>query len=65
MSQVLDSLEEITCLTDCTVGEAEFLEDVLQDTRLHNLLNVSTDMVVFILHEPVLEKTNNLGSKQV
>ena len=43
MSQVLDSLEEITCLTDCTVGEAEFLEDVLQDTRLHNLLNVSTE----------------------
>ena len=40
---MLDSLEEITCLTDCTVGEAEFLEDVLQDTRLHNLLNVSTE----------------------
>lgn len=41
VTQVLDSLEEITCLTDCTNNENEFLKHVLEDTRLHNLLNVS------------------------
>ncbi|XP_060604245.1 peripheral plasma membrane protein CASK-like [Ruditapes philippinarum] len=40
VSQVLDSLEEITCLVDCTSGEGEFLEEVLEDTKLHNLLNL-------------------------
>ncbi|KAL4219999.1 hypothetical protein ACF0H5_020410 [Mactra antiquata] len=40
VSQVLDSLEEITCLTDCTNNESDFLKHVLQDTRLHNLLNL-------------------------
>ncbi|XP_053403642.1 peripheral plasma membrane protein CASK-like isoform X3 [Mercenaria mercenaria] len=40
VSQVLDSLEEITCLVDCTSSEGEFLEEVLEDTKLHNLLNL-------------------------
>ncbi|XP_052214863.1 peripheral plasma membrane protein CASK-like isoform X3 [Dreissena polymorpha] len=38
VSQVLDSLDEITCLTDCN-GQS-FLEKILVDTRLHTLLNL-------------------------
>ncbi|XP_041352781.1 peripheral plasma membrane protein CASK-like isoform X2 [Gigantopelta aegis] len=40
VSQVLDSLEDIQCLADCTEQENEFLESVFQDTKLHNLLNL-------------------------
>ncbi|XP_052784651.1 peripheral plasma membrane protein CASK-like [Mya arenaria] len=40
VSHVLDSLEEITCLTDCAGNEEEFLMHVLEDTRLHLLLNL-------------------------
>ncbi|GAB1599525.1 hypothetical protein Ahia01_000229800, partial [Argonauta hians] len=39
VSQVLDSLEEIQCLTDCAETDREFLESVLQDNKLHALLN--------------------------
>ena len=41
VSQVLDSLEEIQCLTECAETENGVLEKVLQDTKLHALLNVS------------------------
>lgn len=40
VSQVLDSLEEIQCLTDCAESDRDFLETVLQDTKLHALLNL-------------------------
>ncbi|XP_052830557.1 peripheral plasma membrane protein CASK isoform X3 [Octopus bimaculoides] len=40
VSQVLDSLEEIQCLTDCAEADKDFLESVLQDTKLHALLNL-------------------------
>ncbi|XP_050396374.1 peripheral plasma membrane protein CASK isoform X4 [Patella vulgata] len=40
VSQVLDSLEEIQCLADSTEDEKEFVESVLQDTKLHSLLNL-------------------------
>ncbi|ESO92904.1 hypothetical protein LOTGIDRAFT_162384 [Lottia gigantea] len=39
VSQVLDSLEEVQCLADSTEQEKEFVESVLQDTKLHSLLN--------------------------
>jgi hypothetical protein len=38
---VLDSLEEIQCLTDCSEQEKDLIEKVFQDTKLHALLNVS------------------------
>jgi len=41
VAAVLDSLEEITCLTECLGGEEEFLEHMLTDAKLHMLLNVS------------------------
>ena len=48
VSQVLDSLEDIQCLADCTEQENEFLENVFQDSKLHKLLNVSTISIVFL-----------------
>ncbi|KAK7478324.1 hypothetical protein BaRGS_00030476, partial [Batillaria attramentaria] len=39
VSQVLDSLEEIQCLSDCSDQDKDFLEIVFQDTRLCSLLN--------------------------
>ena len=41
VSQVLDSLEEMQCLTDCTGEEKDLIEKVFQDTKLHTLLLVS------------------------
>ncbi|XP_052702993.1 peripheral plasma membrane protein CASK-like isoform X10 [Crassostrea angulata] len=38
VSQVLDSLEEMQCLTDCTGEEKDLIEKVFQDTKLHALL---------------------------
>ncbi|XP_069104973.1 peripheral plasma membrane protein CASK-like isoform X8 [Argopecten irradians] len=40
VSQVLDSLEEIQCLTDCNDTETDLIEKVFQDTKLHALLNL-------------------------
>ncbi|CAG2232347.1 CASK [Mytilus edulis] len=40
VSQVLDSLEEIQCLTDCSEQEKDLIEKVFQDTKLHALLNL-------------------------
>lgn len=41
VSQILDSLEEIQYLTDCSAQEKDLIERVFQDTKLHALLNVS------------------------
>ncbi|XP_061171447.1 peripheral plasma membrane protein CASK-like isoform X3 [Saccostrea echinata] len=38
VSQVLDSLEEMQCLTDYTGEEKDLIEKVFQDTKLHALL---------------------------
>ncbi|XP_064614750.1 peripheral plasma membrane protein CASK-like isoform X3 [Liolophura sinensis] len=40
VSQILDSLEEIQCLTECSEKEKDFLESVFQDTKLHALLDL-------------------------
>ncbi|XP_025080182.1 peripheral plasma membrane protein CASK-like [Pomacea canaliculata] len=40
VSQVLDSLEEIQCLTDCTEEDCVLLESVFHDKRLCALLNL-------------------------
>lgn len=40
VSQVLDSLEEIQCLTECSDTDKDFLEQVFADTQLHSLLEV-------------------------
>jgi len=45
VSQVLDSLEEIQCLTECGESETDLIEKVFQDTKLHALLNVSTGFI--------------------
>ena len=51
VAQILDSLEEIQCLTDCgddvtggaSAGSStDFLQSVFTDKQLHALLNVST-----------------------
>lgn len=43
VSQVLDSLEEIHALTDCSEKDLDFLHSVFQDQHLHTLLDVSYD----------------------
>ncbi|KAJ8310724.1 hypothetical protein KUTeg_012589 [Tegillarca granosa] len=40
VSQILDSLEEIQYLTDCSAQEKDLIERVFQDTKLHALLNL-------------------------
>ncbi|XP_074658560.1 peripheral plasma membrane protein CASK-like [Tubulanus polymorphus] len=40
VSQVLDSLEEIQCLTDGTDKDVDFLQSVFEDTQLHALLDL-------------------------
>ncbi|MGH0135322.1 UNVERIFIED_CONTAM: hypothetical protein FKN15_029071 [Acipenser sinensis] len=40
VSQVLDSLEEIHALTDCSEKDLDFLHSVFQDQHLHTLLDV-------------------------
>lgn len=41
VAQVLDSLEEIQCLTDCDERDLDFLHTVFEDNQLHSLLDVS------------------------
>lgn len=38
---MLDSLEEIHALTDCSEKDLDFLHSVFQDQHLHTLLDVS------------------------
>ncbi|KAM9449230.1 peripheral plasma membrane protein CASK-like isoform 10-T10 [Salvelinus alpinus] len=40
VSQVLDSLEEIHALTDCSEKDIDFLHSVFQDEHLHTLLDL-------------------------
>ncbi|XP_072555751.1 peripheral plasma membrane protein CASK isoform X5 [Paramormyrops kingsleyae] len=40
VSQVLDSLEEIHALTDCSEKDLDFLHSVFQDEHLHTLLDL-------------------------
>ncbi|XP_029301035.1 peripheral plasma membrane protein CASK isoform X5 [Cottoperca gobio] len=40
VSQVLDSLEEIHALTDCSEKDMDFLHSVFQDQNLHTLLDL-------------------------
>jgi len=44
VSQVLDSLEEIHALTDCSEKDLDFLHSVFQDQHLHTLLDVSLSL---------------------
>ena len=46
VSQILDSLEEIQCLTDCSDRDVDFLQSVFEDTQLHALLDVSIVNIV-------------------
>jgi len=41
VSQILDSLEDVQCLTDTSDHDVHFLQDVFEDVQLHALLNVS------------------------
>lgn len=40
VAQVLDSLEEIQCLTDCDEKDLDFLHGIFEDTQLHSLLDL-------------------------
>lgn len=50
VSLVLDSLDEIQCLTSLRDAEKDFLHDVLQDSTLHTLLNVSAVYSIHSIH---------------
>ncbi|KAG0425928.1 hypothetical protein HPB47_026921 [Ixodes persulcatus] len=39
VSTVLDSLDDIHCLTDCSERDRDFLLSVLEDSQLHALLD--------------------------
>ncbi|KAF8789475.1 Peripheral plasma membrane protein CASK like protein [Argiope bruennichi] len=43
VSLILDSLDDIHCLTECPEHEREFLMSVLDDTQLHALLDISSN----------------------
>ncbi|KAL0587747.1 Peripheral plasma membrane protein CASK, partial [Plecturocebus cupreus] len=45
VSQVLDSLEEIHALTDCSEKDLDFLHSVFQDQHLHTLLDTESHTV--------------------
>ena len=49
VSAVLDSLEEIQCLTDCSDKDMDFLQSVFEDTQLHALLEVSMHFILYSL----------------
>ena len=53
VSQILDSLEEIQCLTDCSETDVDFLQSVFEDTQLHALLEVSSAGRSGTLHSPL------------
>ncbi|XP_064639323.1 peripheral plasma membrane protein CASK-like isoform X10 [Lineus longissimus] len=40
VSQILDSLEEIQCLTDCKDKDVDFLQSLFEDSQLHALLEL-------------------------
>ena len=49
VSQILDSLEDVQCLTNTTTDD-HFLADVFEDSQLHALLNVSAlSFLAFII----------------
>uniref|UniRef100_A0A1I8IH92 Peripheral plasma membrane protein CASK n=1 Tax=Macrostomum lignano TaxID=282301 RepID=A0A1I8IH92_9PLAT len=47
VSAVLDSLEEIQCLTECTEQDRDLLQAVFQDDTLHSLLEVGLSSTQF------------------
>ena len=49
VNAILDSLEEIQCLTDCGDRDMDLLYSVFDDTQLHSLLNVSTCNFLLLL----------------
>uniref|UniRef100_A0A8C4JX36 Peripheral plasma membrane protein CASK n=1 Tax=Dromaius novaehollandiae TaxID=8790 RepID=A0A8C4JX36_DRONO len=59
VSQVLDSLEEIHALTDCSEKDLDFLHSVFQDQHLHTLLDF-----VFLLFQ-LYDKINTKSSPQI
>lgn len=52
VSLILDSLDEIHCLTDCTDKDRDFLQSVLEDTQLHVLLDLY-DRINTKSHSPI------------
>lgn len=61
VSQVLDSLEEIHALTDCSEKDLDFLHSVFQDQHLHTLLDVS----IFSLLKRLFNFSYNQKIKQI
>uniref|UniRef100_A0A6I8S6T6 Peripheral plasma membrane protein CASK n=1 Tax=Xenopus tropicalis TaxID=8364 RepID=A0A6I8S6T6_XENTR len=51
VSQVLDSLEEIHALTDCSEKDLDFLHSVFQDQHLHTLLDALLQTHDVVAHE--------------
>ncbi|GAB6020802.1 hypothetical protein CHUAL_003460 [Chamberlinius hualienensis] len=52
VSAVLDSLDEIHCLTECADRDKEFLQCVLEDSKLHSLLDLY-DKINTKSHTPI------------
>lgn len=47
ISVVLDSLDTIQCLSDSTIKDKEFILSILDDRKLHTLLDVSIILLYF------------------
>lgn len=64
VSQVLDSLEEIHALTDCSEKDLDFLHSVFQDQHLHTLLDVSPHLHQFLQWSIFTLVKNSAGQKE-
>uniref|UniRef100_T1IN87 Protein kinase domain-containing protein n=1 Tax=Strigamia maritima TaxID=126957 RepID=T1IN87_STRMM len=49
VSMILDSLDDIHCLTDCTDKDRDFLQNILEDTQFHALLDKQDKVGIFTL----------------
>lgn len=63
VSQVLDSLEEIHALTDCSEKDLDFLHSVFQDQHLHTLLDVSVSRARRYSQESSTQEKNRKRSR--
>lgn len=68
---MLDSLEEIHALTDCSEKDLDFLHSVFQDQHLHTLLDVSIfflfkkDYLILAIIKQIRYQTNLIELRAV
>ncbi|XP_077988061.1 peripheral plasma membrane protein CASK-like isoform X1 [Glandiceps talaboti] len=64
VSQVLDSLEEIQCLSDGTEKDVDFLHSIFEDTQLHALLDLYDKINTKSTNQPYANKNQPSDSVQ-